>query len=97
MSTREIKELDVVALTDPEVMNTEEGIYLQVGQVGTVVHMYNPETFIVEFTNRTDGSNIAFLTLQKNQVLPLLFYKVNQETHQPLSTVLDTGGRELSS
>lgn len=58
--------------------------------------MYNPETFIVEFANSRDGSNIAFLKLQKNQVLPILFYKVNQETHQPLSTDLDTGGRELS-
>lgn len=97
MSAREIKELDVVALTDPEVTNTKEGRQLQVGQVGTVVYMYSPYIFDVEFTNNKDGSNIALLTLEKPQVLLLLWYKVNQDNHQPLSTDLDAGGNELSS
>jgi hypothetical protein len=96
MTVRKIKELDVVALTDAEVTKTEEGKQLRVGQVGIVAYMYNQDTFIVEFINKQDESKFAILTLQTNQVLPLLFCRSNQESHQPLSTDLEIGGNELS-
>lgn len=84
-------------MTHAEVINTKQGRQLRVNQGGTAEYVYCTDIVNEEFTSKTDSCNIAFLTLQKNQVLRLLFYKVNQESHQPLSTDLDAGGKELSS
>lgn len=64
-----IKELDVVALLK-EIPESK----LMNGQVGTVVHKYDEDTFEVEFAN-PDGETIAEITLHSN-VLLLLHYKM---------------------
>jgi len=63
----EIKELDVVALTDDL---PEEG--LEAGAVGTVVHLFTtPGTaYEVEFVG-DDGRTIATATLQASQITVL--------------------------
>ncbi len=61
----EIKLLDVVAVTEdlPEV-----GLFR--GQVGTVVEVYDPGEFEVEFSDR-DGEMYALATLRHDQLLLL--------------------------
>jgi hypothetical protein len=61
----EIKLLDVVAITEdlPEV-----GLFR--GQVGTVVEVYDPGEFEVEFSDR-DGEMYALATLRHDQLLLL--------------------------
>ncbi len=66
-----MKLLDVVALIEdlPEV-----GLYR--GQVGTIVEVYEPEVFEVEFSD-TQGRTYALETLRSEQVMVL--------HHQPLT------------
>jgi hypothetical protein len=61
----EIKLLDVVAITEdlPEV-----GLFR--GQVGTVVEVYDPGEFEVEFSDR-NGETYALATLPHDQLLLL--------------------------
>jgi hypothetical protein len=64
---REIKLLDVVALTEdlPERK-------LRRGQVGTVVELLDPGVFEVEFTDN-DGRTFASLALKENQLMVLYY------------------------
>jgi hypothetical protein len=62
-----IEELDVVALTVD--LPSQR---LARGQIGTVVHIYAPNAFEVEFVDN-DGRTYALTTLQSDQVMRLLF------------------------
>lgn len=66
-----MKLLDVVALTKDL---PEQNLYK--GQVGTVVEVYDFDTFEVEFLD-TQGKTYALETLSANQVI--------RSHHQPLS------------
>ena len=68
---QQIKMLDVVALLREL---PEEG--LQVGQVGTVVEIFNEHAIEVEFTDK-QGRTIALLTLDPNDLL-VLHYEMEQ-------------------
>ncbi len=63
-----IRELDVVAL-----LKEIPQYKLMNGQVGTIVHKYNEDTFEVEFAD-LNGETIAEITLHSN-ILLLLHYK----------------------
>ena len=65
-----IKLLDVVALLDDR---PELGLFR--GQVGTVVEVYEPDVFEIEFSD-TSGRTYALETLRVNQLMLL--------HHQPL-------------
>ncbi len=67
MDNKIIHELDVVALVGdmPESR-------LARGQVGTVVHVYSPDTFEVEFVD-SDGHTYAIQTLRADQLLALRY------------------------
>ena len=65
MSDQSIGELDVVALT---VDVPPEGLVR--GRVGTVVHVYRPDTFEVEFVDNA-GRTYALSTLHSVQLLVL--------------------------
>ena len=65
MRTDTVKLLDVVALL---VDKPEEG--LATGQVGTVVEVFSPDTFEVEFLDST-GRTIALAELQRHELLLL--------------------------
>ena len=67
MTQQPIQELDVVALTADL---PEERLYR--GQVGTVVHVYSPDTFEVEFVD-SDGRTYGLATLRAQQLLPLRY------------------------
>ena len=60
-----VKLLDVVALTENI---PERG--LARGQVGTVVEIYGPDAYEVEFCD-DDGRTYALLSLHANQLMPL--------------------------
>ena len=62
-----LKDLDVVALM---VDLPAEG--LARGQIGTVVHVYAPDAFEVEFVDNA-GHTYALTTLKSDQVMRLLF------------------------
>jgi catabolite regulation protein CreA len=62
---QEIKLLDVVAL-----LRTIPDENLKIGQVGTVVEVFSPEDFEVEFTDKR-GQTIAILPLKKDDLLVL--------------------------
>ena len=62
-----IQELDVVAVI---VDLPAEG--LRRGQVGTVVHVYAPDAFEVEFVD-SDGRTYALAALRASQLLPLRY------------------------
>ncbi len=62
-----LQELDVVALT---VDLSDEN--LVVGNVGTIVHVYAPDTFEVEFVDN-DGKTYGLLTLKADQVMLLQY------------------------
>jgi hypothetical protein len=65
MNDQQIRELDVVALTvDLPQLN------LVRGQVGTVVFVYPPDAFEVEFVD-DDGHTYALTTLSASQLLRL--------------------------
>ncbi|MGD0388950.1 MAG: DUF4926 domain-containing protein [Tepidisphaeraceae bacterium] len=65
MSDQQIRELDVVALTvDLPQVN------LVRGQVGTVVFVYPPDSFEVEFVD-DDGRTYGLTTLTASQLLRL--------------------------
>jgi len=64
------KELDVVALT---VDLPKEG--LVTGNVGTVVHVYAPGAYEVEFVDN-DGKTYGLLTLKAEQMMRLQFAQV---------------------
>jgi hypothetical protein len=65
MSEQSIHELDVVALT----VNLPE-LKLVRGQVGTVVQVYAPDAFEVEFVDDT-GHTYGLATLKDSQLLRL--------------------------
>jgi Domain of unknown function (DUF4926) len=65
-----MKLLDVVALLE----DSEQG--LKRGQVGTIVEVYEPDVFEVEFSD-TQGRMYALETLRSNQLMIL--------HHQPIS------------
>jgi hypothetical protein len=65
MANQLIRELDVVALTSDM---PAEGLFR--GQVGTVVHIHNPDTFEVEFIDN-DGRTYGLTTLRSEQLLRL--------------------------
>jgi hypothetical protein len=62
------RELDVVALTADV---PEHGLVR--GQVGTIVHVYAPDTFEVEFVDNS-GRTYALATLRAQQLM-LLHYE----------------------
>jgi uncharacterized protein DUF4926 len=64
---RPIRELDVVALTEDIPAKN-----LLRGQVGTVVHVYSPGAFEVEFVDN-EGRTYGLATLSSGQLFPLLF------------------------
>lgn len=68
-----IKLLDVVALLEdlPE-------LELYRGQVGTIVEVYEPGVFEVEFSN-LNGHAYAIETLNANQLMVLHHYKLTEE------------------
>jgi hypothetical protein len=61
----QLKLLDVVALLDDL---PERGVYR--GQVGTVVEVYQPDVFEVEFSD-TRGHTYAMLALRTDQLILL--------------------------
>jgi Domain of unknown function (DUF4926) len=65
MSDRQIRELDVVALT----VDLPQ-LKLVRGQVGTVVFVYPPDGFEVEFVD-DDGHTYGLTTLSRSQLLRL--------------------------
>ena len=65
MSMQTIREHDVVALTED--LPSER---LVRGQVGTVVHVYGPDDFEVEFADR-DGRTYAMATVGGRKLLLL--------------------------
>jgi hypothetical protein len=65
-----VRELDVVALTED--IPSE---HLLRGQVGTVVHVYSPTDFEVEFVDN-NGGTYALATLSANQIFRLRFEPV---------------------
>ncbi len=67
MASEQIHELDVVALTKDL---RAEG--LGPGHVGTVVHVYSPDQFEVEFVSQ-DGRTYALTTVSRDQLLRLQF------------------------
>ena len=60
-------ELDVVAL-----MTDMPSARIQRGQVGTIVHVYAPDVFEVEFVDRS-GHTYALETLKADQLLRLRY------------------------
>jgi hypothetical protein len=70
MSQRPIQELDVVALTVDI-----PGKKLLRGQVGTIVHVYSPDAFEVEFVDNV-GHTYGLATLSSSQVFLLHFEPV---------------------
>ena len=68
---RPMKLLDVVALTEDL-----PAVELYRGQVGTIVEVYEPESFEVEFSD-AQGRAYALETLKANQLMVL--------HHQPIS------------
>lgn len=73
-----IKLLDIVAL-----LEDLPAVELYRGQVGTVVEVYEPEVFEVEFSD-TQARAYAIETLRSNQLMLL--------HHQPLSEKFQTTG-----
>lgn len=67
MIDRPIQELDVVALT----VDVPEKKLVR-GQVGTVVHVYSPDAYEVEFVGN-DGRTYGLATLSAPQVFLLRF------------------------
>ena len=65
MSDRQIRELDVVALT----VDLPQAKLVR-GQVGTVVFVYPPDAFEVEFVD-DDGHTYGLTTLNTSQLLRL--------------------------
>ena len=65
MPNQLIRELGVVALT-----TDLPGERLFRGQVGTVVHVHNPDTFEVEFVDN-DGRTYGLTTRRSDQLLRL--------------------------
>jgi hypothetical protein len=63
--TQSIKPLDVVALTEDL---PDKKLFR--GQVGTIVEVYAPDTFEVEFSD-DDGRTYALLPLKAHQLLVL--------------------------
>lgn len=68
-----IKLLDVVALVEDL-----PAVGLRRGQVGTIVEVYEPEVFEVEFSD-IKGRAYAIETLEANQLMPL--------HHEPISQI----------
>jgi hypothetical protein len=62
----EIKHYDVVALTEDL---PEE--HLRRGQVGTVIEIYAPDAFEVEFSDRSTGITYATCVLRADQLMVL--------------------------
>jgi len=62
----QIKLLDVVALTEDL---PEDGLYR--GQVGTVVEVFTPDAFEVEFVERGTGRTYAMTSVRADQLLLL--------------------------
>jgi hypothetical protein len=71
-----MKLLDVVALTKDL---PEQNLYK--GQVGTIVEVYDPETFEVEFVD-LQGKTYAVETLSANQVLQLHYQPLSQTSQR---------------
>jgi hypothetical protein len=67
MTEQAFQELDVVALTSDV---PEEGLHR--GQVGTIVHVYAPDAFEVEFIDR-QGHTYGLATLGASQLLRLQY------------------------
>ena len=65
MKNAPVKLLDVVALLEDR---PQDG--LSAGQVGTVVEVYSPEAFEVEFLN-SQGRTIALVPLKRSEFLVL--------------------------
>jgi hypothetical protein len=66
--TEPIKLLDVVALTEDVPQEK-----LRRGEVGTVVEVFGPDAFEVEFADE-DGQTYAMVTLRRDQLM-VLHYK----------------------
>jgi hypothetical protein len=71
MVAKSIQELDVVALM---VDLPQSGLVR--GQVGTVVFVYGPDAFEVEFVDHKDGRTYGLITLTASQLLPLYYEPV---------------------
>lgn len=69
-----MKLLDVVALTEDL---PEQSLYI--GQVGTIVEVYDPENFEVEFVD-LQGKTYAVETLSTNQVIQLHYQPLQRPT-----------------
>jgi hypothetical protein len=67
-----VKLLDVVAL-----LEERPGEGLASGQVGTVVEVYPPDAFEVEFLD-SEGHTISLLTLKRSEFLVLRHEPVSQ-------------------
>jgi hypothetical protein len=67
MMDQPLREFDVVALTED--IPSEK---LLRGQVGTVVHVYTPTDFEVEFVDN-DGQTYGLATLSASQIFRLRF------------------------
>ena len=72
MQNGTVKLLDIVALLKDR---TQDGLVS--GQVGTVVEVYPPDAYEVEFLN-SEGHTISLLTLQRSEFLVLHHEPVTQ-------------------
>ena len=72
MQNGAVKLLDVVALLEDRPKNG-----LASGQVGTVVEVYPPDAFEVEFLD-SEGRTISLLTLKRSEFLLLRHEPVSQ-------------------
>jgi hypothetical protein len=70
MSDPTFDELDVVALTQDI-----PSLHLTRGQVGTIVHIYEPDTFEVEFVD-AEGRTYGMATLNSSHLLRLRYEPV---------------------
>lgn len=67
-----MKLLDVVALTE-----NLPGLNLHKGQVGTIIEVYEPDVFEVEFVD-LQGKTYALETLRVNQLMQLHYQPLPQ-------------------
>jgi len=71
-----VKLLDVVALLEDR---KQDGLVS--GQIGTVVEVYPPDAFEVEFLD-SEGRTISLVTLKRSEFLVLRHEPVSQPTRQ---------------
>ncbi len=68
-----IQQYDVVALLEDL---PAENLYR--GQVGTVIEIYDPSAYEVEFFNRENGITYAMCVLRPEQLMKLYFERIDK-------------------